>query len=303
VLVFTSATSAIACSQKLVRESFSVTVDDPVFVNVQHIYKSNVRSRGAVLMVHGAWHTSFFYHLEDHSKFSVMEYLAKRRFDTYALDMRGSGDSYKGDPTWYESITLDDIITDIRTVVTAIQERGYEQVYLIGHSLGGISAVLYTATFPETVQGLVLIGTLYQEISVPPELMEQLIFAAMNYPYIPCSPEFMPLFFAPGMVRADVLEKATELCTQQVFPSTLALQCFMLPHVGVIPMIPANIPVLLIFGELDAIGSVEDAENFLAALSSDDKTLKVISGHGHDLLLEKRPKKTQRVIFKWLKQH
>jgi len=293
----------MASSQKLVRESFSVTVDDPVFVNVQHIYKPNVRSRGAVLMVHGAWHTSFFYHLGDKAKFSLMEYLAERRFDTYALDMRGSGDSYKGDPTWYGSLTLDDIITDIRAVVASIQDRGYEQVYLIGHSLGGISVVLYTATFPETVQGLVLIGTLYQEISVPPELMEQLIFAAMNYPCIPGSPEFMPLFFAPGMVRADVLAKATELCTQQVFPSTLALQSFMLPHVGVIPLIPADIPVLLLVGELDAIVSVEDTENFLAALTSDDKTLKVLSGHGHDLLLEKRPKKTQKFIFKWLKRH
>jgi pimeloyl-ACP methyl ester carboxylesterase len=132
--------------------------------------------------------------------------------------------------------------------------------------------VLYTATFPETVQGLILIGTLYQEINVPPELMEQLIFAAMNYPCIPGSPEFMPLFFAPGMVRADVLAKATELCTQQVFPSTLALQSFMLPHAGVIPLIPANIPVLLIVGELDSIVSLNGLNDTKFSVSSHPTT-------------------------------
>lgn len=300
LLVLSSVNIAAAFPNRLVRETNTVTVDSLVYVNVQHIYKDNVPSRGAVLMVHGGWHTSFFYHFSDNSKYSLMEYLAKRRFDTYALDLRGSGASYRGDYMWYGSITLENYVADVRAVALQIQAQGYDKIFLIGHSFGGMVSILYAAEYFSSLRGLIIFGTPYQETGLPPEFLEQLQFAALNFPFIPCSPEFIQPMFLQGPVEDKVLEKTINILVQEVLPSTAVLQGFTFGYSQKVPEISANIPVLLLKAELDPIVSIDDAENFLNALNSEDKRLLIIKGHGHDLLLEKKPRKIHRVFFLWL---
>lgn len=69
------------------------------------------------------------------------------------------------------------------------------------------------------------------------------------------------------------------------------------------PDISADIPVLLLKAELDPIVPMNDAVNFLNALVSEDKSFIVVQGHGHDMLLEKKPQKVQKKFFLWLKAH
>ena len=300
LLVLSSVNIAVACPIRLVKETCTVTVDSPVYVNVQHIYKDHVPSRGAVLMVHGGWHTSFFYHFSDNSKYSLMEYLAKRRFDTYALDLRGSGGSYRGDHMWYGSITLENYVADVQAVALQIQAQGYDKIFLIGHSFGGMVSILYAAIYSSSILGLIIFGTPYQETGLSPEFLEQLQFAALNYPFIPCSPEYIQPMFFQGPVEDKVLEKTTNILLQEVLPSTAVIQGFTFGYSQKVPEISENIPVLLLKAELDPIVSIDDAENFLNALNSEDKRLLIIKGHGHDLLLEKKPRKIHRVFFLWL---
>ncbi|MFQ6125842.1 MAG: alpha/beta hydrolase [Candidatus Heimdallarchaeota archaeon] len=301
LIVLMSGTNvAFACSGGLARETYTVTVDSPVYVNVQHIYKPHAPSCGAVVMVHGGWHTSFFYHFDDYSKYSLMEFLAKRRFDTYALDLRGCGASYKGDYLWYAAVSLQDYVEDLRAVIAEIQELGYEKIFLIGHSFGGMVAILYAAEYPETLLGLVIFGTPFLECGLPPELLEQLRYTAIAYPVIPCSPELIQPMFFQGSVEPEILEKTTNIVAQEVLPSTAVLQGFTFSYAGKVSEIPEDIPVLLLKAELDPIVLMPDAEDFLNALVSRDKMLLIIKGHGHDLLLEKKPRKVYRVFFLWL---
>ena len=295
----------VAKSNDIVRENYDVSVDDTVFVNVQHIYKEDVQMRDAVLMVHGGWHTKFFYHFEDDSKYSIQEFLANKKFDTYALDLRGSGDSYKSDYAWYSQISQDDYVEDIKAVVSDIQSRGYEKVHLIAHSLGGMVSCIYTAEYgSDTISSLVLIGTPFSEFALDPELLEQFRFAAENYPFIPCDPELIPMmFFAEGQVKDKVLDGATEIISQEVLGSTIVLQSLDLIYAEKVSEIDEDIPVLVIQGKLDAIVTCQDAMNLYLELEGDNNDLRMYGEHGHNILLEKKAKKVYKDIYEFLKSN
>jgi alpha-beta hydrolase superfamily lysophospholipase len=231
-----------------------------------------------------------------------MEYLATRNYDCYALDLRGSGNSYKSDFEWYASITLNDYVEDIEAVVDDIQGRDYEKIFLIGHSMGGMVSVMYAAEHSDDLAGLIIIGTMFQEFGLPNEQLAQFRYAAENYPVIPCDPSYVePMFFAN--VEDEILETTTDIVTQEVFGATTALQVLDLIFAEKVDDIDEDIPVLLLKGELDALAPNDDAEDFLDALDGEDKELIIFENHGHDILLEKKPKKVYKEIFQWLKAH
>jgi alpha-beta hydrolase superfamily lysophospholipase len=295
----------VADSNDIVRENYNVSVDDTVFVNVQHIYKEEVEMRGAVLMVHGGWHTKFFYHFEDDSKYSIQEYLANKKFDTYALDLRGSGDSYKSDYVWYSQISQEDYVKDIKTIIIYIQSKGYEKIHLISHSLGGMVSCIYTAEYgSDTISSLVLIGTPFSEFNLDPELLEQFRVAAENYPVIPCDPDLVQMmFFAEGKVKDKVLEGATEIISQEVLGSTVVLQSLDLVYAEKVSEIDEDIPVLVLQGGLDAIVTNQDAMNLYLELAGDNNDLRMYGEHGHNILLEKKAKNVYKDIYEFLKSN
>jgi len=98
---------------------------------------------------------------------------AQRRLRILAPDCRGHGDSgWVGAGGYYH---FPDYVLDLDCVLRA---AGVGQVKLIGHSMGGTIAFLYTGTFPRLVEQLVLIegiGPMAQQFSAAPARMEQWI--------------------------------------------------------------------------------------------------------------------------------
>ena len=70
-----------------------------------------------------------------------------------ALDQRGHGDSAWVDPPAY---AYADYAADINRVVEKLDLRDF---YLIGHSMGGMVSLVYTATYPGRVKKLVVVDT------------------------------------------------------------------------------------------------------------------------------------------------
>jgi esterase len=66
-----------------------------------------------------------------------------------ALDQRGHGDS-----DWAQSYGPKDYVLDLEAFVAQL---GLDNIVLIGHSMGGINAVIYTARHPELVSRLVIV--------------------------------------------------------------------------------------------------------------------------------------------------
>lgn len=63
-------------------------------------------------------------------------------------------------------------IEDYReALLRALQERGYGKVFLAGHSMGGAIALSTALSYPETVSGLVLVGT-GARLRVIPEILD-----------------------------------------------------------------------------------------------------------------------------------
>ena len=70
------------------------------------------------------------------------------------FDKRGTGMS---DPVPLEELpTLEQWMDDVKTVIDA---AGAEQVALVAHAAGGAMAMLFAATYPERVSGLVLLSS------------------------------------------------------------------------------------------------------------------------------------------------
>jgi esterase len=68
---------------------------------------------------------------------------------TYALDLRNHGDSPHSD-----SHTLEDLVADLAAWVS---EQGLKRPVLVGHSMGGLTAMAYSLSNPEGLRGLAVV--------------------------------------------------------------------------------------------------------------------------------------------------
>lgn len=72
----------------------------------------------------------------------IAQYLSKRGYDCWILDFQGHGSSEKpvAEPD-FESMCLE----DVTAVLRFMEDRGFPSVYWIGHSGGGLAALMYLA--------------------------------------------------------------------------------------------------------------------------------------------------------------
>lgn len=100
--------------------------------------------------------------------YSWMEDLAKRGFDTWALDFRGFGKSTrpvamdKPPSDNFPVVRASDSIKDVDAAVEYITKlRKVNKVHIVGWSWGGVVASMYAAEHPEKVNKLVLYGAMH----------------------------------------------------------------------------------------------------------------------------------------------
>lgn len=119
---------------------------DPVATLV-HPTETGTRDR-AVLYVHGF--TDYFFQTEHAHAWTAHGY------DFYAVDLRDYGRSIRTGrtPGWVTDLTTYD--EDLTAALAAVQEHGYRQLVLLGHSTGGLITALYLDRHPGAVDALVL---------------------------------------------------------------------------------------------------------------------------------------------------
>ena len=69
-------------------------------------------------------------------------------YHVLAIDQRGHGDS-----SWAKSYRPDDYVLDLAGLVAELR---FKDMILIGHSMGGINAIVYAARYPDKVSKLVI---------------------------------------------------------------------------------------------------------------------------------------------------
>jgi polyhydroxyalkanoate synthase len=113
----------------------------------------------AVLLVHGFGQNRYTFHT---SRRSFVNYLASAGFDVFNLDLRGRGRSRRYgalDDTIFDDYIHEDVPAAIRTVLRLV---GGQQVFLVGHSMGGLISYCVAGTMREQVAGVVSIGAPYR---------------------------------------------------------------------------------------------------------------------------------------------
>jgi pimeloyl-ACP methyl ester carboxylesterase len=118
-----------------------------------------------VLMIHG-W-------LDNALSFARLAPAFNGTRNVYSLDMAGHGHS--GHRPGGQGYQLMDYVSDLAELVeTHFKDSPGGQVDLVGHSLGGIVSVLYTAAFPERVRRLVMIDSIGPISRKPDEVIGQM---------------------------------------------------------------------------------------------------------------------------------
>lgn len=123
-------------------------------------------SKPPVLMIHG-W-------LDNALSFARLAPVLARDRDVYAIDLAGHGHSGQRPPG--QGYALTDYIADLAELVEAYFRGNddFSQPDLVGHSLGGIIALVYAAAFPERAGRLVMIDSLGPLTRSPSEVIPQL---------------------------------------------------------------------------------------------------------------------------------
>ncbi len=117
-------------------------------------------TKAAVMLVHGFGQNRYSWHT---SKRSFSAYLAAAGYDVFNVDLRGRGRSRRFGAR--RDSGIDDYIReDVPAAIeTALRLSGQDQIFLIGHSLGGVvSYGVAGSSMSEKVAGIVTIGSPYR---------------------------------------------------------------------------------------------------------------------------------------------
>ncbi|UJR79070.1 alpha/beta hydrolase [Sandaracinus amylolyticus] len=126
----------------------------------KRVVAEGTTTRGTVILIHGFGQNRYTWHS---SRRSFANYLAREGWDVFNVDLRGHGRSRRfGAPrpkVMYEYIE-EDVPAFVRE---AIALSGHDEVFLVGHSMGGlISYAVGSTSMREHVRGLVTIGSPYR---------------------------------------------------------------------------------------------------------------------------------------------
>ena len=252
--------------------------------------KSNRQNepKGTILFVHGssmASQPTFDLQVEGRPYSSVMDWFVSQGFDTWCVDMEGYGRSDK-----HRDINSD-IATGADDLAAAtdyiIKTRGVEAFLVYGISSGALRAALFAERHPDRVRRLALDAFVWTGEGSPTlvERKKKLPeFRSRNRR--PIDRAFVRSIFTrdkPGTSDprvADALVKA-ELPFGDSVPTGTYLD--MTANLPLVDPAKVKAPVLLLSGENDGNGTLDDLYDFFKALPNGDKQLAVLPRVAHSV--------------------
>jgi len=242
---------------------------------------------GTLIFVHGSSMAStpgFDFQMPGKPDASLMDWFARRGFDTWCIDMEGYGRSSK-----HRDINCDvaNGADDLEAAVDYIvKTRGTEKFFFYGSSSGALRAALYAQRRPQRVARLVLSAFVWTGKGSPTlaERSKKLPeYRANNRRKIDRA--FVNTMFTrdhDGGADQAVIDAYGEqiLALDDSVPTgTYVDMCSNLPLVD-----PARIlaPTLIMRGQYDGIASMEDLLEFFKLLPNPDKQFAVMPGIAHN---------------------
>ncbi|KAJ3121886.1 hypothetical protein HK098_003305 [Nowakowskiella sp. JEL0407] len=130
-----------------------------------NVFAHSKKSKGVILLIPGFASNRKMFDVgggKGKSGISFMEFLVKRGYDVFSIDLRGTVDAKKLGCTGASNL-VEYVEHDIPTAIKFIQKLllGTSKIYLIGHSLGGALSLAVTGVIPNDIAGVVHLAGLY----------------------------------------------------------------------------------------------------------------------------------------------
>jgi pimeloyl-ACP methyl ester carboxylesterase len=210
---------------------------------------------------------------DNHTHFAELISLLDPALRCLALDLRGHGLSSKED----HPLSAGQCAAD---VIEVLDHLGWDQVTLVGHSLGSVTAMVLALEHPERVAGLVLMGSAahYEMKWKRPEVTEETYRQVIEE----SNKRAAPFFFLDGY--PEVANRV--IASWSWVPFSVHRNLIQLTHPDLrerVQKIAA--PTLVVAGELDRSTPVESARYLAETIP--DARLYVVPGTGHFMFMEK----------------
>jgi alpha-beta hydrolase superfamily lysophospholipase len=250
-------------------------------------------SRSEILIVHGFGEHSGRY-------IELTNYLVSNNYSVTAYDHRGHGLS-DGLPGHVESFSEYD--EDLAKMISSIKARAaVKPVFVIGHSMGGLIALRYSARTGPEISGTVVSAPLIDvAIPVPAHKLMIARVGARMAPRMRLDNEINPSYLSrdPEVGRAYASDP---LVNRKVSAKWFAEAKQAMQEVAEwAPQI--KVPVLVMHGTDDRLASVDATQRVFERIGSEDKELEIFSGYYHELFNEPEKQDIFKRVTKWLGKH
>jgi pimeloyl-ACP methyl ester carboxylesterase len=274
----------------VVSSDFYVTTADNFSIHVNR--KTGPRpNKIPILLVHP---TSADARVWDFPGRSLMDYLAVRGYDVYALDLRGLGTSTH--PDSYLGIDIPSRVQDAAAAASYIVEHTGRAPVVIGWSQGGFVTGLLAATYPQLVAGVGLLGVAPEGSLIDPDVLaflQYLLSIGVDRINLPPDALYAILFSYDPItgkptISADAFATFVSIADQ---PDSLVaiLQLSSADFISAYmePAWPAiHVPALILDGALDAIVPADGPQRLYDALGSTQKQVIVFPRNAHGFPVE-----------------
>ena len=207
------------------------------------------------------------------------EQLAARGFAVYAVDLRGRGKS-EGERFYVEDVA--EYAADIGGVIVIAKERHPGlQVFLLGHSAGGVTACIYTLDHQDEIDGLICESFAFQ-VPAPGFVLTAIKGLSHIAPHLGVLTLKMKDFTRDPVALAAL--EADSLTKDESQPAATVAALVRADERLHDSFGQITLPVLILHGTDDHATVCKGSEYFHEHAGSADKTLKLYEGHYHDLL-------------------
>ncbi len=277
--------------------------NDAVRLYVWEKYSGTPGGKPVVVLAHGsatAGKESFDLRVPGKPTYSLMDVLAEKGFDVFALDVRGFGRSTRPDG----HMTTMEASQDLNAVVDYILKlRGVQKVDLLGWSWGTQYGGMFVMAAPQKVRRYISYAQMHLNSPDIAKRRPRVDFFRKN-PYITIpEPAWKPRF--TSMTPADandpsVVDTYAKVAAEVETKSPTGPQ---LDMVTIMPMINPRlmpVPTMVIHGQYDDVADLDGLLPFFRELPNPAKQYVIIADAGHMMHLQKGHQQFQQAVIGFL---
>jgi alpha-beta hydrolase superfamily lysophospholipase len=248
---------------------------------------------GEVILVHGfGEHSGRYAAISDH--------LVKHGFNVTSYDQRGHGQS-DGLPGHIDSFKYYE--DDLDRIVSSVRSRwDARNLFIIGHSMGGLVALRYLAMRGSFVTGAVLSSPLISvAVEVPAHKVMMARVGARLMPKLRLDNEIDPAHLSRDPEVGIAYAKdplVNRLVSAKWFAEATKAMQEVVAWAGDI-----KTPMLVMHGTEDMLASVEATKALFEAVGSSDKELVILPGFYHELFNEPEKESVYERVSDWIEAH